>query len=276
MQTTSWLLIAGAGLLAACTGAPPPQAASAPPTGHAAADGNAPGHEGEHGDGHGNGSGHGHGSGHGSGHGHGHGNGPGPGHSCGGADHRFEDPERWSKVFDDPARDAWQKPTEVVRELGLKPTDVVADLGAGTGYFVPHLSRALPKGRVIAIDLEPKMVKYTLERAKKLGLNNVEGVVATAQDPKLPPGVTQVLVVDTYHHITERTAYFRRVRDRIGAKGRVVIVDFRMGKLPVGPPDSHKLPPETAQKEMRAAGFAQCASFDELPYQYMLSFAEQC
>src|SRR5690606_1091387 len=63
---------------------------------------------------------------------------------------KFDDAAKWSKVFDDPKRDAWQKPDEVVRELGLQPDDVVADLGAGTGYFSLRLARAVPKGRVLA------------------------------------------------------------------------------------------------------------------------------
>lgn len=192
------------------------------------------------------------------------------------ATHRFDNVEHWVKVFDDPARDAWQKPKEVVALLGLAETDTVADLGAGTGYFVPHLSKAVPKGKVIAIDVEEKLLTHVTDRAKKAGLSNVTTVLAGLDDPKLPDGVDLVLVVDTYHHIGQRIVYFRKVRERIGPKGKVAIVDFKLGKFPVGPPDSHKLAPEIVEKEMTSAGYQRCLRDDRLPYQYIFVFAEQC
>lgn len=198
------------------------------------------------------------------------------GHASPTANHRFDDAERWSKVFDDPARDAWQKPDEVVKELGLGASDVVADIGAGTGYFSARLARAVPQGKVLAIDIEPNLVEHMKKRAAREGTPNVEPILGTANDPKLPAGVNVVLVVDTYHHIGERTDYFRRVRERLSTGGRVVIVDFKKGKLPVGPPDHHKLAPEVVVQEMGGAGFLKCRSSEALPYQYMLTFAEKC
>ena len=203
-------------------------------------------------------------------------NSAGHGHSSGTANHRFNDPERWSKVFDDPKRDAWQKPDAVVAELRLAASDVVADIGAGTGYFAARLARVVPKGKVLAIDIEPKLIDFMLKRAEREGTANVEVILGSSSDPRLPSGVNVVLVVDTYHHIGERTQYFRRVRERLAPGGRVVIVDFKMGQLPVGPPDDHKLAPEVVDKEMIAAGYLRCSSFDGLPYQYMFTFAEKC
>src|SRR5215470_14968875 len=71
--------------------------------------------------------------------------------------HSFGDAEKWSQVFDDPKRDAWQKPHEVIQALALKPDAVVADIGAGTGYFAVRLARMLPKSKVYAVDVEPDM-----------------------------------------------------------------------------------------------------------------------
>ena len=80
--------------------------------------------------------------------------------------HRFDDAAAWSKVFDDPARDAWQKPAAVVSAMTIAPGMTVADVGAGTGYFEPHLSKAVgPSGKVLAIDIETDMVRWTNERA---------------------------------------------------------------------------------------------------------------
>lgn len=211
-------------------------------------------------------------------HGHGHVQGHGHDTTAPTVDHRFEDPEHWAKVFDDPARDAWQKPQTLVGVLGLSPDSRVADIGTGTGYFVPHLARAVPKGTVLAIDLEPKLLEHVKQRAAKAKLANVQTILAEKDDPKLPKDVNVVLVVDTYHHIGKRQDYFRAVQSKLAQGGRVVIVDFRKGKLPVGPPDPHKLAPDTVTAEMKNAGYELCREHDILPHQYVLSFGRpgQC
>ena len=119
-------------------------------------------------------------------------------------DHGFSGAEHWAKVFDDPARDAWQKPHEVIQALQLAPNAAVADIGAGTGYFAVRLAHMTPKGRVYAVDIEPDMVKYLGERAQKSGLKNLTPVLGAPDDPKLPAKVDLVLMVDVYHHIGKR------------------------------------------------------------------------
>lgn len=188
--------------------------------------------------------------------------------------HRFQNAQSWSRVFDDPERDAWQKPEDVLDWLALRPSDIVADLGSGTGYFTTRLARRVPEGKVFAIDIEPEMIEHVRERAKRDRVSNVEAILGTENDPKLPDGVHLVLVVDTYHHIVDRTRYFEQVKRHLANDGRVVLVDFRMGKLPVGPPDEHKISPEKATKELTSAGYRACGSFDGLPHQYVLAFCK--
>src|SRR5512134_431011 len=142
--------------------------------------------------------------------------------------HSFGDAERWAHVFDDPARDAWQKPHEVIQALALAPEARVADLGAGTGYFSARLANMLPKGRVYAADLEPDMVRYLGERAKREGLANLVAVASAPDDPRLPEKVDLILLVDVYHHIEDRTRYFERLRASLRPGGRVAIIDFRL------------------------------------------------
>ena len=149
--------------------------------------------------------------------------------------HSFSGAEHWAGVFDDPKRDAWQKPHEVIQALKLAPGATVADIGAGTGYFSARLSHMLPKGRVYAVDVEPDMVKYLAARAKKEKLNNLTAVAGTPTDPRLPGKVDLVLLVDVFHHIDDRPGYFRGLRASLKPGGRVAIIDFRLDSPEVQP-----------------------------------------
>ena len=185
--------------------------------------------------------------------------------------HSFGDAQKWAKVFDDPERDAWQKPHEVIQALALKPDAAVADIGAGTGYFSMRLAHMVPGGRVYAVDLEPDMVKYLAERARREGLKNVTAVQAKAGDPALPGKADLVLLVDVYHHIEDRQRYFRGLLGSLKPGGRVAVIDFRMDS-PSGPPKSARIEPDRVKKEMRSAGFALAQEHDFLPNQYFLIF----
>jgi len=185
--------------------------------------------------------------------------------------HRFTDAERWAHVFDDPARDAWQKPHEVIQALALPPGAVVADVGAGTGYFSARLATMLPDGKVYAVDVEPDMVKYLGERAKREGRANMVAVAGAPDDPKIPEKVDLVLMVDVHHHIDERVRYFRALRDALKPGGRVAIIDFRPD-APMGPPRSARLPAEAVIDELKQAGYRLKQEHGFLPNQYFLVF----
>ena len=185
--------------------------------------------------------------------------------------HSFHDAAKWARMFDDPQRDAWQKPHEVIQALALKPGERVADLGAGTGYFTVRLAHMLPQGRVYAVDTEPDMVRYVADRAKKAGLANVKTVLATANDARLPEKVDLILLVDVYHHIGDRTRYFSRLGESLGPDGRIAIIDYRMD-APEGPPPGMRVKPAQVDKQMRDAGYVPAGEHDFLPYQYFLVF----
>jgi predicted methyltransferase len=185
--------------------------------------------------------------------------------------HSFGDAEKWAHVFDDPERDAWQKPHEVIRALKLAPDAALADLGAGTGYFAARIANMLPKGTVYAVDIEPGMVKYLGERAQREKLVNLKPVAGTPGDPKLPAKVDLVLLVDVYHHIEERERYFRALTRSLKPGGRVAVIDFRMDS-PSGPPKSARVAPERVKAELANAGYALAEEHAFLPRQYFLVF----
>ena len=185
--------------------------------------------------------------------------------------HSFADAEKWKAVFDDPARDEWQKPHQVIQALALPPTALVADIGAGTGYFAVRLAHMVPKGQVYAVDTEPDMVKHLAARAKQDGLANLRAVAGRADDPRLPAKVDLALLVDVYHHIDARENYFAKLRGSLKPGGRVAIIDFN-ATSPVGPPPSGRLAPGVIKDEMKAAGYALATEHAFLPNQYFLVF----
>lgn len=186
----------------------------------------------------------------------------------------FEDVEYWIRVFDDPKRDAWQKPHEVIAALGLKDGHFVADLGAGTGYFMTHLAAAVgASGALYAVEVEPNLVAHLRLRAEQAGLRQVVPVLASKDHPRLPPGsLDAVVIVDTFHHLDHRGDYLHQLAGTLKPLGRVAVIDWRMGELPEGPPPDHKLPPEQVVREFTAAGFELMESPEFLPYQYFLIF----
>jgi len=186
-------------------------------------------------------------------------------------EHSFSDADKWSQVFDDPKRDAWQKPHEVIQALALKPDALVADIGAGTGYFSVRLAHNVPQGRVYAVDTEPDMVKHLAERAKRDGLTNLTPVSAQPADPKLPEKVDLVLLVDVYHHVENRERYFKALSNWLKADGRVAIIDFRVNSTS-GPPKSARIAPERVKAELRSAGYTLVQEHAFLPNQYFLVF----
>jgi SAM-dependent methyltransferase len=185
--------------------------------------------------------------------------------------HQFSGAEKWAKVFDDPERDAWQKPAEVIAALKLAPDATVADIGSGTGYFAVRLARAAPKGKVYGVDAEPDMVRYLGERAKREGLTNLVPVTARPREPGLPVAVDVAMLVDTYHHVPERERYFRELRKSLKPGGRLAIIDFTLDS-PVGPPRRARIPEGDVKRELSRAGYTLVEEHRFLPNQYFLVF----
>jgi SAM-dependent methyltransferase len=183
----------------------------------------------------------------------------------------FDNAEQWAKEFDDPARDAWQMPDEVIAALGLRSGQSIADIGAGTGYFSSRLARAGAAPTVFAVDIEPSMVEYLKQRAAREGLKNLTPVLAGADGPNLPTPVDAILIVDTYHHIPNRVAYFTRLRAALKPGGTLAIVDFRKD-APAGPPPEFRFTREQISGELGAAGFSLIRQHDFLPRQLFLVY----
>jgi ubiquinone/menaquinone biosynthesis C-methylase UbiE len=185
--------------------------------------------------------------------------------------HRFDNAEEFAKSFDDPARDAWQMPTRVIEALQLKAGNVVADIGSGTGYFAVRLAKSPTAPKVYAIDIEPSMRDYVTRRAEHEGLKNVTAVLAGADRANLPEKVDVVLLVDTFHHIPNRVAYFTQLKADLNPGARLAIIDFRKDS-PDGPPVEFRLLPDQVTAELAEAGFVLQGAYDFLPRQMFLMY----
>jgi ubiquinone/menaquinone biosynthesis C-methylase UbiE len=175
-----------------------------------------------------------------------------------------------TQVFDDPTRDAWQRPDDVLRALQLEPAMSVADVGAGTGYFSVRLARAVPRGQVIATDLEPDMLRFLGERARREQLSNLRTVLATPTASGLAPNsADRILIVHVWHHLADREKYARDLAAALRPGGRLFIVDFAPNAQR-GPPASMRLAPEAVIAELEGAGLSASVSPMALPDQYIV------
>lgn len=186
--------------------------------------------------------------------------------------HRFDDADAWAARFEDPKREAWQKPAEVIAALALPPDAKIADIGSATGYFPVRLAKAFPKGRVYGADVESSMVDYLNQRAEQEQLGNLTSHLAEFADAKIPQPVDLILMVNTYHHIEARPAYFAKLAASLKPGGRIAIIDFtRASKM--GPGAAEKVPAEQVEAELEEAGYTLTRVHAFLPEQFFLVFS---
>jgi SAM-dependent methyltransferase len=185
----------------------------------------------------------------------------------------FEDVEKYIAFLERPDRAAWQKPDEVVRALQLSGNEVIADVGAGSGYFTFRFAAALPRGRVVAIDIEPEMIRHIHHKAMTEGITNVQPVLASADDPKVPAAADIVFLCDVLHHVQNREAWLGRLHDQMKPGARLVLVEFKEGELPEGPPAALKISRDDMLALLRDLGFTFVSEDNGLlPYQGFLVF----
>jgi ubiquinone/menaquinone biosynthesis C-methylase UbiE len=179
-------------------------------------------------------------------------------------------------ILERDERDEFQKPDEVMKVLGFQPGERVADIGAGSGYFTIRIARAVgPTGKVWAIDLQQELLDYLARRLEVEDLENVEMMKVEPDDPELPEGeVDTILMVDTWHYIRD-PEYARKMRAGLAPGGRLVIIDYRpkpFEERPWGPPPEQQTSREELDGHMAEAGFKVMAEYDFLPEQYFVVY----
>ena len=172
-----------------------------------------------------------------------------------------------------PERQQEERTDLLLDILDLKPTDVVADIGAGTGYFSFRLARAVPQGKVLAVDIQPEMIDFLNEGIKKENVPNVEPVLGTITDPKLPANsVDLALMVDAYHEFSNPREMGIALARSLKPGGRIVLVEYRAEDPNVPIKEHHKMSVMQANREMTALGLKLLKNDTRLPQQHVLIF----
>jgi arsenite methyltransferase len=184
------------------------------------------------------------------------------------------DPKAYIAMLEGPARDAYQKPEEVIRALELKPGETIADIGSGSGYFTLRLAKALgDAGQVYAVDIDPDLIRHLNRRVRDAGLRNVHTVLAEPDDPLLPDrSIDRFVIVDTWHHIDNQERYLALLKKLLKPGGQIVMIDYQKRDLPVGPPVAMKIARVDLVRQMVENGFRLVKEHTFLPYQYFLVF----
>ena len=172
-----------------------------------------------------------------------------------------------------PTRELEEQPRKAIELMELKETDVVADIGAGSGYFSFRMAAKVPKGKVLAVDIQQEMLDVTNETAKAKGITNVETILGTIEDPKLPAGQVDVaLMVDAYHEFDHPREMMEGIARGLKPGGRVVLVEYRAEDPRVFIKPHHKMTQEQAKLEMAAVGLVFVKTSEELPQQHLMIF----
>jgi ubiquinone/menaquinone biosynthesis C-methylase UbiE len=171
-------------------------------------------------------------------------------------------------------REDEERPRLVLEALEIREGQTVADLGCGSGYYAFRMSQLVgPSGKVFAIDIEPRMLQFVRERARRESIANIETVLAAASDPNLQPSsVDLLLMVDVYHELEHPYEVMQKVRDALKPGGRVALVEYRAEDPKVMIKPVHKMTEKQIIAEMRAAGLRHAKTVRNLPLQHLVIF----
>jgi ubiquinone/menaquinone biosynthesis C-methylase UbiE len=179
-----------------------------------------------------------------------------------------------SPWLDRPERESEEQPDKALEAIGIRRGMVVADVGAGIGYMSFKMAKLVgAPGRVYANDLQPEMLEQLRARAQHDKITNVETVLGTDTDPKLPAGVMDlVLLVDVYHEFSQPQAMLRKIRESLKPDGRLVLLEYRKEdpKIPIRP--EHKMSVAEVKAELEPEGFQFDQVIEVLPRQHILIF----
>jgi SAM-dependent methyltransferase len=174
-------------------------------------------------------------------------------------------------------REMEEEPDKALDAIRLEKGSTVADVGAGSGYFTVRMaSRVGAEGRVYAVDIQPEMLQLLGARLKQERIGNVTSVLGAIDDPKLPAGaVDLILMVDVYHEFSEPQKMLRRMHEALKPGGRLVLLEYRKEDPTIPIRIEHKMTVAEAKLEVEAEGFTLSRVDESLPRQHILIFTRR-
>lgn len=171
-------------------------------------------------------------------------------------------------------RESEERPSEVMKQLGLKPGMTVCDLGCGNGFYSLMMAEQIkPEGKVLAVDIQPEMLHLLELRAKDKGIKNIKPILSNVVDPKLPKGeVDLVLLVDVYHEFSHPALMLKEIRESLSEKGVVALLEYREEDPTVPIKPLHKMSKRQIMLEYQTNGFRLAKQYDGLPWQHLMFF----
>ena len=172
------------------------------------------------------------------------------------------------------SREREEECSTLLKALHIQPGQTIGDLGCGNGFYTLKLAELTgEQGRVLAVDIQQEMLHFLAERAEAAGITNIEPILATTVDPRLPEGeLDLVLLVDVYHELSNPEEVLREIRNSLKPKGRMVLVEFRLEDRNVPIKLLHKMSKAQILKELVPNGFKLVEQFDKLPWQHVMFF----
>jgi ubiquinone/menaquinone biosynthesis C-methylase UbiE len=179
--------------------------------------------------------------------------------------------------LDRPEREKEEQPTRLMEILKPKTGEVVADIGAGSGYYTFRFAEKVgPTGKILAVDIQPEMLALIRQRMKERKLTNIETVMGTVSDPKLPDAaIDTILLVDVYHEFSHPYEMTEKMVKALKPGGRLVFVEFRLEDENVPIKLVHKMTEKQVKKEMEPFPLKHAKTFDSLPWQHVIVFEKK-
>ena len=176
--------------------------------------------------------------------------------------------------LDRSEREKEENPEGALDAIGIRPGMIVADIGAGTGYMSLRMAKRVgPNGKVYANDIQPEMLRRLRQNADKAKVKNIDTVLGSDVDPKLPAGqLDLVLLVDVYHELSQPQKMLRKIRESLKPSGRLVLLEYRKEDPSIPIITVHKMTVEEVRKELGAEHFVFAEVIESLPRQHILIF----
>lgn len=185
---------------------------------------------------------------------------------------------RGARWLERETRDEEERPYEVIEKMKLKNGDVVVDMGVGTGYYGRKIAREIaPDGMVLGVDIQPEMLEFLKQFCEKEGITNVKPILGEVDDPKLPDGaVDWIIMADVYHEFEDPQGMLAKMHKALKPDGKVALLEYRLlGETARHIKTDHRMSVEQVLAEWQPAGFELQNLIETLPSQHFFIFGKE-